>query len=350
MPIETTKWVLVAGTGRYKLSEAENWASKEIGKAIAGKEYGLVVGGWQGVDYVVAQAFADELRRKGKPLSDYLIQVVPEGKYPEFKGGHIVYVEPGLREWTESVRYADAIILIGGLGGTYETYQFAAQEQKPVFPIYDTGGDAVAAYNDILTHWNLLPIKGIQQEEFENRLRRKIQSEADAGYVVDEAIQLITQYLKQEEQFIEATRNRIFISYSHRDTKWLLKLRTILKPLEWKMGLNIWDDTAIEAGQRWKEEIQAALDTTKVAIFLVSPNFLASDFIKHNELPPLLQKAAEKQVTILWIHVSACLYDVTSLKDYQAAHDISRPLDRLRPSMQNEVLVEISKNVRKAIE
>jgi hypothetical protein len=92
-----------------------------------------------------------------------LIQVVPYGSQPRFRGGYVVYVEQGDREWVESVRYADVVVLVGGLGGTYETYLFAVQEQRPVFPIAGTGGDARKAFDNILSDWTLLPTDRIDR-------------------------------------------------------------------------------------------------------------------------------------------------------------------------------------------
>jgi hypothetical protein len=74
-------------------------------------------------------------------------------------------------------------------------------------------------------------------------------------------------------------------SVSHRDKEWLDKLKDHLSPLECQGKVFVWADTGIEAGEQWREQIRAALPAAGVAVFLVSPAFLASDFINKSELP-----------------------------------------------------------------
>ena len=89
-------------------------------------------------------------------------------------------------------------------------------------------------------------------------------------------------------------RTQVFISYSHSDKKWLEELQMTLKPYVRDHRLDVWDNTRIPKGTKWKEEIKKALDKAKVAALLVSRYFFASDFIAGNELPDLLDAAAKK--------------------------------------------------------
>jgi TIR domain-containing protein len=145
------------------------------------------------------------------------------------------------------------------------------------------------------------------------------------------------------------TRNQIFISYSHRDKAWLEKLLTMLKPLERQELIKAWSDTLIKPGMKWKEEINKALASAKVAILLVSPDFIASDFIAKNELPPLLEAAKKEGLIILWIAISYSMYTITELGIYQAINNPAEPLDSLSPSQVNRELVSIAEQIKEII-
>jgi hypothetical protein len=144
---------------------------------------------------------------------------------------------------------------------------------------------------------------------------------------------------------VDGLRNEVFISYSHRDRRWLTKLKTILTPLVRDRVISVWEDAAISPGGKWKAEIEAALCRASAAILLVSDNFLASDFIATNELPKLLESAEESGVKIFWIALSACLYKGSAIAEYQAANDPARPLDTLRAPEAKRTLVDIGERI-----
>lgn len=121
-------------------------------------------------------------------------------------------------------------------------------------------------------------------------------------------------------------RDKVFISYSHRDKKFLDELLAHLKPLERIGRVSTWSDLQIQPGSQWADEIQKALASTKVAVLLVTKDFLASDFIQQSELGPLLRAAKEDGVAIRWVLVRDCNWKKTPLKNYQAAYPPDKPL------------------------
>jgi hypothetical protein len=74
-------------------------------------------------------------------------------------------------------------------------------------------------------------------------------------------------------------RTSVFISYSHADSSWLRLLNTHLKPLTRDQKVEIWSGQKIRKGERWRDRIHKQLAMARVGIFLVSADFLASDFI-----------------------------------------------------------------------
>ena len=146
------------------------------------------------------------------------------------------------------------------------------------------------------------------------------------------------------------TRTKVFISYSHKDKKWLERLQQHLKPLERDGLLDRWDDTRIKPGQIWHDEIQRALETARVAVLLVSADFLASDFIAKGELPPLLAVAKDQGTFILPVIVSASLFgDTPSLSQFQAVNTPDRPLNGMSRADQEKILVQAAKTIRDTI-
>lgn len=142
----------------------------------------------------------------------------------------------------------------------------------------------------------------------------------------------------------------VFISYCREDAEWLTKLKMSWQPLEQRHLIRIWDDTAIRAGSDYLKEIRQALDSARVAVLLVTENFLNSEFIRAEELPRLLEKAKEGGCTIFWIAVSGPPVANPNITRYQAANDRERPLAKLGEAEQKSALRDISDRLRETVE
>jgi hypothetical protein len=173
--------VLVTGTGkRDGLTDAELWASEAVGRAFARAGYGLIVGGWPGVDYVVAEEYEESLGAGATAAGEMLTQVIASGQTPDYPGGTIVHAESDSDSYDEAIRRADAVVLIGGLGGTRETFERARKSGVPIFPLAGTGGDAADAFERLRVDRRAHDLKGLE---------RPIKSPRDADVLAETLIE-----------------------------------------------------------------------------------------------------------------------------------------------------------------
>jgi hypothetical protein len=138
----------------------------------------------------------------------------------------------------------------------------------------------------------------------------------------------------------------VFVSYSRADAAWLERLRVHLRPVARQHAIDFWDDSRISPGQDWREEIENALAAARIAILLVSADFLASDFIVNNELPPLLHRASRGGVLVLPVIVGPCLWtEQEELSRYQSVNRPERPLSGMSQNDAEATLVSLGRSV-----
>lgn len=146
----------------------------------------------------------------------------------------------------------------------------------------------------------------------------------------------------------EQVRNKVFVSYSHFDKDFLVDIKRHFKPF--LNQIDFWDDSKIEPGQKWKEEIKNAIAETKVAILLVSTDFLGSEFIATNELPPLLKAAQENGAVILIVILKPCLFEEFSeLNQYQAINPPSKPVIKMDYTEKEDLLVNLVRQTKRIL-
>lgn len=133
---------------------------------------------------------------------------------------------------------------------------------------------------------------------------------------------------------------KLFVSYSHRDRGWLDEFMTHIKPRLRLSEFELWSDKQIKTGSKWREEIETAINKCDIGVMLVTPNFLASDFIYKDELPPLI-----KDKKVFWIPVRTSAVDAVGLDEFQSASDPSRPLNSMNEPERDEAWLEICKNL-----
>lgn len=150
----------------------------------------------------------------------------------------------------------------------------------------------------------------------------------------------------QQETKLE--RSKVFISYSHIDKEYLKDIQRHFKPF--KNNIDFWDDSKILPGQKWKEEIKGAIAETKVAILLVSTDFLGSEFIATDELPPLLESAEKDGAVILTVIFKPCLFEeFEELNQFQAINPPNRPISKMDENEREELYVNLVRQTKRVL-
>lgn len=155
--------------------------------------------------------------------------------------------------------------------------------------------------------------------------------------------QLMTRFNRELSQ---AVREQIFISYSHKDKKWQERFQLHLKPLLRNTAIVSWDDTGISLGERWEDEIEQAIAASRVAVLLITPEFLASDYIADRELPRILAAQERGCLKVVPIAVRPSVVAGTTVGELQAANDLDHPLSILEKDRCDQILVDICIKIR----
>lgn len=146
--------------------------------------------------------------------------------------------------------------------------------------------------------------------------------------------------------------NQVFISYSQNDKECLDELLDALRPAERDGRVKLWHDKKIRDGTFWYEEIEKAVAGSRVAVLLVTRNFMASDFIVETEFRLVIEAAKKGKLEVLWIPWTEADWGTLKLEDIQALYPpypLERLLHHLSPSERVAALHEISMRIVEAV-
>jgi len=152
----------------------------------------------------------------------------------------------------------------------------------------------------------------------------------------------------------KSDRTKIFISYAHaaeKESGWVGRIRTHLEGVARSSEVDVWDDSRIDPGDKWQEAISRAIKQARVAVLILTADFLASKFIRDAELPLLLEAADSDGATILCVYGSDVhLSGVAErLLQYQFVNDNNHPLQVLTKSQRESTYKRLAREVEKAL-
>lgn len=142
-------------------------------------------------------------------------------------------------------------------------------------------------------------------------------------------------------------RDLVFISYSHTDKAIFDAFQKNLRPAESKGLLSVWSDEDIGPGTKWGPGIRDALGKARVALLLVSADFINSEFIRNEELRVLLTATERGNLSLFWVPITAAVIETVHLDQWQAAPgcDPEHPLKSMSRSKREQVIVRVCRAI-----
>lgn len=125
---------------------------------------------------------------------------------------------------------------------------------------------------------------------------------------------------------------KLFISYSSKNTDFMKRFVTHLEPLKRNGDIDYWHDRMIEPGTKWDESIKKEMELSDIIIFLLSPDFIATNYIFEVEIPQALAQMTAQVSKLFFVELQACSWERTNLAQIQQT---------VNPAGDNKAIISI---------
>lgn len=140
---------------------------------------------------------------------------------------------------------------------------------------------------------------------------------------------------------------KLFISYSHKDERYLKKLKSHLAPLKREGLVSEWHDRKISVGDLWEDSILKNLDESKIILLLVSPDFIASEYCYGKELKRAMELHEAGASFVIPIIVRPVDWKKSFFAKIQAAPTDAKPISTWKN--QDEAWVNTVSSIREVL-
>ena len=141
--------------------------------------------------------------------------------------------------------------------------------------------------------------------------------------------------------------HKLFISYSHNDEQQVDFLKSHLSTLRRKKEIDDWHDRKIVAGTEWDHEISSHLAESSIVLFIVSSDFLNSDYCFDVEVKEAMKQHELGVSVVIPIILRACDWNEAPFGKIQGAPKDAQPLSKWNDP--DEYYLDIVNKIREAI-
>lgn len=140
----------------------------------------------------------------------------------------------------------------------------------------------------------------------------------------------------------------VFISYSHQDEALKEELEVHLSTLKRQGKITPWQDRTLEAGTEWDPQIKAALEAAHIILLLVTPRFMASNYINDVELAHALERHRAGTARVIPIILKPVDLAGTPIAQLQALPKDAKPITRWDD--QDEAFLNVVQGIRRVVD
>ncbi len=109
---------------------------------------------------------------------------------------------------------------------------------------------------------------------------------------------------------------KLFISYSSKNSNFIRRFITHLEVLKSTGMIDPWYDRMIESGTRWDDSIREEMRRSDLVVFLLSPDFLATEYVMKEEIPLAIDLFG-KTNKFFFVQLLPCSWERTELFKFQ---------------------------------
>jgi len=114
------------------------------------------------------------------------------------------------------------------------------------------------------------------------------------------------------------SKPKLFVSYSRKDVKYLEKFKVQIAALKRKGIIEDWNDQEIIGGDVWENTLKHQLEIADIIVFLVSADFIASDYIYDVEIKKAIERHRKGEVIVVPIIIRPCDFASLEISKFQA--------------------------------
>jgi len=149
-------------------------------------------------------------------------------------------------------------------------------------------------------------------------------------------------------------RDKVFISYSHKDIKWLNAIKEQLGVLEAEGLVSLCDDAQLEVGEDWRQQLSEKMLSARLGLLLISATFLTSKFVREAEIPRLFAQHQQGGMRIYPLLVRPCPWEQVAwlakleLRPQDARRQ-AKALSTFEGAARDQILVDVANEIARLV-